>query len=139
MRAGVIAGCLAPRKWPAVVARHDDDGIVELTRSIDSRDSRCRVPIVPLHLPEVIADVAADDFVVREIRRYTHILQTHPALYARARFVRAVRIGASEPETKRRIGFSRGQKIFKALKFRPGRISFPPAWLECPWRPTLPG
>src|SRR5947207_15128268 len=104
MCAGFIAGCLAPRKWPAVVARHDNNGIFELAQSLDSRDCGCSVPIVPLHLPEVITDVAADDFVVRKIRRYTHILQTHPALHARARFVRAVRIGVSEPETKWSIG-----------------------------------
>ena len=100
---GVVCLPLDAREGHAVVARDDDDRVLQQPAPLESIEHPAEVPIEVLDLERVVEHVVADGFVVGPIR--WHAVDVAQFLSAdadaRAIFIRPVRLAAAVPEEPR--------------------------------------
>ncbi len=137
VRAAVVDGGLRPGERQTVIRRDDDDGACELAGLFEQVEQAADVAVEALDLEVVIEQVVADVSRVGQVSRHAHRVSLHAALPAASRLVRAVGVGASEPEAEWAAGRARPQELLEALERRAGRVPRAAAGFEAPGPPPF--
>ena len=124
-----------------MVTGHNHECVLEASLLLQEIECRSHLPVEPFNLHVVIQNIASNDLIVGEMWRYAHVLQPFPRGDSGVLRKWAMRIGATQPESKwfvRGKGFQEGCKIFES---GPGRVEGSPSRLQlarCPAFARMP-
>ena len=134
----VEAGLGAGEGHP-VIARDDHDRVVELASLGEQVQSALHIAVEAFNLDVVIEDVVARDRVIGQVRRDDDLRRILPRLLARAEFVGAVRVSASQPEAEGLVAGLLPEEFVKALERVAGGVARAAARLPPAGSPALAG